>query len=177
MKSTIQRALLAVAVATLGAGAVGTAAAQSAPEAAVTPPVGQHHGRFHHHFGGAPFLGTFLHALHQLNSSPTPLSANQQNVLKTALQGARQAHSSKTAPDLTVIGNPGDSGSYTAAIGTAVSNAQARITEDATLASQIYTELTLTQAQQNELKTILADEQAKQVARRAQWAAKHAGNS
>jgi LTXXQ motif family protein len=50
MKSTIQRALLAVAVATLGAGAVGTAAAQ-APAAGSGPDSGQSqdwHGGHHH---------------------------------------------------------------------------------------------------------------------------------
>ena len=70
MKSTIQGVLFAVAIATLGAGAVGTACAQSAPAAGTAPPQPTHfHGHFRH-FGGSRFLGSLLRATRQLNLTP-----------------------------------------------------------------------------------------------------------
>jgi hypothetical protein len=116
-----------------------------------------------------------------LNSTPgTALSTTQQATLKTLLQEARQAHShSQSTPEITVIGDPSpkNSGAYSEAVTAAISAASARITEDSTLATQIYTALNLTPAQQTQLQTILTSEQAQAQARRAQWAAKHAAGT
>src|SRR5580692_11400785 len=71
MKSTIQGVLFAVAVATLGAGVVGTACAQSAPAAPASSAPQQTHHRGHFgHFGGGRFLGSLLRATRQLNLTP-----------------------------------------------------------------------------------------------------------
>jgi Spy/CpxP family protein refolding chaperone len=169
MKSTIQRALLAVAVAALGAGAVGTAAAQStssAPNAA--PP---HHGHFHRHFGGR-FVGTLLQATKQLN-----LTTQQQASIKLILQNAHQKHQPGTAPQgpsMTVLGNPADP-NFAAAVQNEQSRAQVRIQQETTLAGQIYG--VLTPPQQQQLPTVLASLQAKADAQRAQWAAKRAAGN
>ncbi|HTV77684.1 MAG TPA: hypothetical protein VMF03_05470 [Steroidobacteraceae bacterium] len=182
MKSTIQRALFAVAVAALGAGAVGTASAQtsSAPSSAPGARHGGHH-RFHR-FGGSPFLGTFLRAVNQLNKTPaTALSGAQQTTLKSLLQSARQSHAAGAGQgtELSVIGNPSpaNASAYAAAIQQAEANATSRISRDATLATQIYQALNLSTTQQSQLVTILNNMQAQQQAHRAQWAAKHPGNS
>ncbi len=170
MKSTIQRALLAVAVATLGAGAVGTASAQQAPSSApsATP---QHHGHFHRHFGGR-FVGTLLRATQQLN-----LTVQQQASIKTILHSAHQGYQQGAAPQgpsMTVLGNPADP-NFAAAVQNEQSKAQVRIQKETVLAGQIYGVLTPTQQQQ--LPTVLASLQAKADAQRAQWAAKHAAGN
>src|ERR1700728_4162409 len=83
MKSTIRGVLFTVAVATLGAGAVGTACAQSAPAApASSAPQQAHHRGHFRHFGGSPFLGTLLRATRQL-SGQFVLTSAQQAQIKT----------------------------------------------------------------------------------------------
>lgn len=169
MKSTIQRTLLAVAVAALGAGAVGTASAQSSAPIA-TPQQGPHRGHFHH-FGGR-FVGTLLRATTQLG-----LTAQQQQSIRDILQSARQGHQRGAVPQgpgMTVLGNPGDP-NFAAAVQNEQSKAQVRIQEETALAGQIYGVLTPTQQQQ--LPTVLASLQAKADAQRAAWAAKHAAGN
>jgi hypothetical protein len=170
MKSTIQRVLFAVAVATLGAGAVGTASAQTSSAPSATPQQGQHHGHFHH-FGGR-FVGTLLRATKQLN-----LSAQQQASIKSILQSAHQGHQPGAAPQgpsMTVLGNPADP-NFAAAVQNAQSRAQVRLQQETTLAGQIYA--VLNQQQQQQLPAVLASMQAKADAQRAQWAAKHAAGN
>jgi hypothetical protein len=174
MKSTIQRVLFAVAVATLGAGTVGTASAQtnsSAPGAAPAHPM--HRGHFRG-FGGSPFLGTLLRATKQL-SGPYVLTSAQQAQIKNLLQAARPAHQPATqAPGLgiTVTGDPGN-GSYPTAVQNAITAATNRINKESTLAAEIYSHV-LTNAQQGQLEAVLGSMQAKEQARRAAWAAKRA---
>jgi hypothetical protein len=170
MKSTIQRALFTVAVAALGAGAVGTASAQATTSAPGALPQQGHHGHFHH-FGG-PFVGTLLRATKQLN-----LTATQQASIKSILHSAHQGHQPGAAPQcpgLTVLGNPADP-NFAAAVQNAQSKAQARIQQETVLAGQIYA--VLSQQQQQQLPTVLASLQAQDAARRAQWAAKHAAGN
>jgi hypothetical protein len=171
MKSTIQRALFAVAVAALGAGAVGTAAAQSSAPGPASTAHG-HHG--HHRFGGSPFLATLLRATRQLTGA-NALTSAQQSQIKTILQGARAAHRPGTSGqgfDLTVIGNPGNS-NYATTVNAAAAAASNRIQNDSALAAEIYNHV-LNANQQGQLQTILTSMQAQAQARRAQWAAQHA---
>jgi hypothetical protein len=176
MKSTIQRVLFAVAVATLGAGTVGTAFAQnnsSAPGAAPTHHM--HHGHFRG-FGGSPFLGSLLRATKQL-SGQYALTGSQQLQIKALLQGARPAHQPGVQSQglgITVIGNPGNS-SYPTAVQNAITAATNRINKESTLAAEIYNHV-LTTAQQGQLQTVLASIQTQEQARRAQWAAKRASS-
>jgi len=178
MKSTIQRVLFAVAVATLGAGAVGTESAQSSSSAPGTsPPHHLRHGHFRH-FGGSPFVGTLLQATRQLGKAPgtqsLALSTGQQETIKSILTEARPHHqpgSGPKGPGITVLGNPGDPG-YSAAVAAAEAAATARIQTQTTLATDIWNVLSTNQ--KNALPNILAAIQAKQEARRGQWAAKHA---
>jgi Spy/CpxP family protein refolding chaperone len=167
MKSTIQRVLLAVAVATLGAGAVGTASAQSTSSAPQGPPAHGPRGHFHH--GGGRFVGALLRATRQLN-----LSQEQQSTIKTILSNARHNHQRGEQPDLTVVGNPSDPG-FAAAVQGAAANASNSVQQDSTLAGEIYGVLTPTQ--QKQLHAALASIQAQQQARRAAWAAKHAASN
>jgi Spy/CpxP family protein refolding chaperone len=165
MKTTIQGVLVAIAVATLGAGAVGTACAQSAPAAPASsaPQQTPHRGHFHR-FGGSRVLGSLLRATRQLNLTP-----DQQTSIKGILTSARHAHqpgAQSQQPAMTVLGNPGDPGVQTAAAG--------RIQQESALAGQIYAVLNSTQRQQ--LPTVLASIQAKEQARRAAWAAKRASS-
>lgn len=170
MKSTIQRLLLAVAVATLGAAAVGPACAQSSSSApGTTPPHGVHRGHFNH-FGGGRFVGSLLRATRQLN-----LTTEQQSNIKTILSNARHGqHSGSQQPVLTVIGNPSDPG-FASAVQGAAADASNRVQKESALAGQIYSVLTATQQQQ--LPGVLASIQAKQDARRAAWASKHAAGN
>lgn len=171
MKSTIQRVLFAVAVAALGAGAVGTACAQStssAPGAAT--PHGGHLGHFHHFGRGGRFAGTLLRATQQLNLSP-----EQQSTIKTILSNARHNHQpGAEQADLTVLGNPSDPG-FASAVQGAAANASNSVQKDSALAGQIYAVLNTAQKQQ--LHAVLASIQAQQQARRAAWAAKHAAGN
>jgi hypothetical protein len=177
MKSTIQGVLFAAAVATLGAGAVGTACAQSAPAApASSAPQQAHHRGHFRHFGGSPFLGTLLRATRQL-SGQYVLTSAQQTQIKTLLQGARPARQPGAAPQglgITVTGDPGNS-SYPTAVQDAIAAATNRINKESTLAAEIYSHV-LTKPQQGQLETVLASLQAKEQARRAAWAAKRSGN-
>jgi len=177
MKSTIQRVLFAVTVATLGAGAVGTACAQSASSApASSGPQQTHHRGHFRHFGGSPFLGTLLRASKQL-SGQYALTTTQQSQIKALLKGARPAHQAGTPAQglgITVTGDPGN-GSYPTAVQNAITAATSRINKESTLAAEIYNHV-LTTAQQGQLETVLASIQAKEQARRAAWAAKHASS-
>ena len=168
MKSTIQGVLVAVAMATLGAGAVGTACAQSAPAAPASsgPQQFQHGGHFRR-FGGSQFVGSLLRATRQLNLLP-----QQQASIKAILASARPGHQPAAQtqhPGLTVLGNPGDPG-YASAVQGAQSSAANRIQKEVALAGQIYAVLTPQQVAQ--LPAVLASIQAKEQARRAAWAAK-----
>jgi Spy/CpxP family protein refolding chaperone len=167
MKSTIQRVMLAVTVATLGAVAVGTACAQTS-SAPATPTPGTHHGHFHH-FGRGRFVGSLLRATRQLN-----LSADQQSTIKGLLSNARHGHAGASSSALTVLGNPSDPG-FASAVQGAAADASNQIQKESALAGEIYGVLTPTQ--QKQLPSVLASIQAQQQARRAAWAAKHtAGN-
>jgi hypothetical protein len=170
MKSTIQRLLFAVAVASLGAGAVGTACAQTTSSAPVTTsPNGGHHGHFRH-FRGGRFVGTLLRATKQLNLSP-----DQQSTIKTILSSARHQHQPGSGhPDLTVLGNPSDPG-FASAVQGAAADATNSVQKDSVLAGEIYAVLNTTQKQQ--LHSVLASIQAQEQARRAAWAAKHAAGN
>ena len=176
MKSTIQRALFAVAVATLGAGAVGTASAQTNSSAPNTStPHHMHRGHFRD-FGGAPFVGTLLRATRQLGTlqPQLALTPTQQDSIKTILTSARPTHQPGTQPQgpgITVLGNPGSQG-YASAVQAAEAAAQSRIQKQSLLAQQIYS--VLSKAQQDQLPTVLASIQAKEQARRAQWASRRA---
>ena len=178
MKSTIQRVLLAVAVATLGAGAVGMASAQSPSSAPGTsPPHRMHRGQFRH-FGGSPFVSSLLRATRQLGKTPQTqqlaLSSTQQADIKQILAAARPHHQPGTEPQrpgITVLGDPGSQG-YAAAVQAAEAAATARIQEQTALAQQIWG--VLSPGQQGAVPAILASIQAKEQARRAQWAARHA---
>jgi Spy/CpxP family protein refolding chaperone len=172
MKSTIQRVLFAVAVATLGAGAVGSASAQTSSSA---PPVTPAHHAHHGHFrgvGGGRFVGTLLRATRQLN-----LTADQQtsikNILKTARSNFRPG-TQGTQPALTVLGNPAHP-DFAGAVQNAQAAASGRIQRESALAGQIYGQLTT--AQQQQLPAVLASIQAQQQARRAQWAARRASGN
>jgi hypothetical protein len=171
MKSTIQRVLFAAAVVTLGAGALGTASAQTtttpaaAPSSApgANPQQGRHHG--FHHFGGSPFVGTLLRATQQLN-----LTVTQQASIKAILKSAHETGGEHQGPELTVVGDPAHP-DFAAAVQSAATGASARVQKESTLAGQIYG--VLTSQQQKQLPTVLAAMQAKQAARRAAWAAQH----
>ncbi len=172
MKSTIQGLLVAVAVATLAAGTVGTACAQTTSSSApgTAPPQHMHHGHFRG-FGGSQVLGSLLRATRQLNLTP-----DQQTSIKGILASARQAHqpgAQSQQPAMTVLGNPGDPG-FASAVQGAQTAAAGRIQKESALAGQIYAVLNSTQRQQ--LPSVLASIQAKQQARRAAWAAKHASS-
>ena len=169
MKSTIQRVVFAVAVATLGAGALVTASAQTTSSAPVTAsPGGHHHGHFHR-FGRGRFVGSLLRATQQLN-----LTADQQSSIKTILKNARHGNQAGTQHPLTVMGNPSDPG-FASAVQGAASDASNRVQKESVLAGQIYGVLTPTQ--QSQLPTVLASIQAKEQARRAAWASKHAAGN
>jgi Spy/CpxP family protein refolding chaperone len=172
MKSTIQRVLFAVAVATLGAGAVGTAAAQSnssAPNS--TAPHHGHHGHFRG-LGGGRFVGTLLRATRQLNLTPEQQTTIK-NIVKTARSNFRPG-ARGSQPGITVLGNPAHP-DFAAAVQSAETAASSRIQKESALAGQIYAQLTT--AQQQQLPAVLASIQAQQQARRAQWAAKHASGN
>ena len=166
MKSTIQRVLVAVAVATVGAGAVALASAQTAATPPSSAPGARHH-HGHHHFGGGRFVGTLLRATKQLN-----LTADQQSTIKSLMKGAHthQRGAQVQGVDETVAGNPSDPG-FATAVQAAQTNAANRVQRESALAGQIYG--VLTTAQKNQLPTVLASLKAQDLARRAAWAAKH----
>ncbi len=170
MKSTVQRLLLAVAVATLGTAALGTACAQTSSSApGTTPPHGVHRGHFRH-FGRGRFVGSLLRATQQLN-----LTTEQQSNIKTILGNARQGQQSGShQPALSVMGNPSDPG-FASAVQGAAADASNKVQKESALAGQIYSVLTATQQQR--LPAVLASMQARQDARRAAWASKHAAGN
>jgi hypothetical protein len=174
MNSTIQRVLFAVAVAALGAGAVGTACAQTNSSApSTTPPHHMHRGHFRG-FGGAPFVGMLLRATKQLGVSQPQLALTQtqQDSIKSIIASARHGHRPGTqAAGITVLGDPGNQG-YAAAVQAAETAAQSRIQQQSLLEQDIYG--VLSKAQKDQLPIVLASIQAKEQARRAQWASRHA---
>jgi hypothetical protein len=176
MKSTIQRAVFAVAVAALGAGALATASAQTTSSAPnTTPPHHMHRGHFRG-FGGDPFVRTLLRATKQLGvQQPTlALTQGQQDTIKGILASARKTHQPGTQPQgpgITVLGNPGNP-NYATAVDAAAAAAKNRIVNESQLATNIYD--VLLKPQKDALVTVLASMQAQQQARRAQWASKHA---
>src|ERR1700722_13978322 len=104
MKSTIQRVLFAVALATLGAGAVGTASAQTTSSAPGAAP--QHHFRGHHHHFRGPLVGPLLKATKHLG-----LTAQQQSVIQDYLKAAHQPHQAGAqaqGPGITGLADPGN---------------------------------------------------------------------
>jgi Spy/CpxP family protein refolding chaperone len=168
MKSTIQAVLFAVALGTLGAGAVGTACAQSAPAAGSAPQQQMHFREHFRRFGGWRFVGSLLRATRQLNLTP-----DQQTSIKGIMASTRHTHQAGTQaqqPGMTVLGNPGDPG-FAAAVQSAQAAAAGRIQKESALAGQIYA--VLNSAQRQELPVVLATIQAKEQARRVSWAAKH----
>jgi Spy/CpxP family protein refolding chaperone len=166
MKSTIQGILAAVAVGTLGIGAVGMACAQSAPAAPTTTGPQHFHHRGHFgRFGGSRFVGSLLRATRQLNLTP-----GQQQSIKTIMATARTTQHHAQQTPTTVLGNPGDQG-FPAAVQGAANDAVTRVHNESLLASQIYGVLTPQQIQL--LPGVLASIQAKEQARRAAWATKH----
>jgi hypothetical protein len=176
MKSTIQRVLFAVTVAALGAGAMGTAAAQSTAAAGTAPPHHGHHGHFGR-FNGSRFVGSLLRATRQLGQAPgtqsLALSGDQQTYIKGLLRSSRSGHHPGTqqGPDITVVGNPTSSG-FAAAVQSAQLAATARIQQDSTLAQSIWGDLS--PGQQAAIPALLASIRAQEQAHHAQWAAKHA---
>jgi hypothetical protein len=175
MKLTFQRAVFAVAVAALGAGAVAMAAAPTSSSAPTTTPSHHLHRGHFRGFRGTPFVGTLLRATRQLGvmQPQLALTQTQQDSIKTILAGERrhQPGDQPQGPDITVLGDPGSQG-YAAAVQDAEAAAQARIQKQSLLAEQIYG--VLSTAQKDQLPTVLASIQAKEQTRRAQWASRHA---
>ncbi|MEJ0006145.1 MAG: hypothetical protein WDM77_07085 [Steroidobacteraceae bacterium] len=177
MKSTIQRVLFAVSVAALGAGAVGTASAQTSSAPGTSPPHHMHHGQFRR-FGGARLVTPLLRATRQLGKAPgtqsLALTAEQQTYIKGLLTSGHSGHragAQPQGPGLTVLGDPGNAGYGTAVQGIEAA-ATARIQKESALAQSIWNDLST--GQRAALPGILASIQAQEQARRAQWAGKHA---
>ena len=180
MTSTIQRALFAVVVAALGAGAVGTACAQSSSSAPGTAlPHHLHHGHFGRFGGrGARLVTPLLRATRQLGKAPgtqnLALTAAQQSYIKGLLTSGHSGHQPGTeprGPGITVLGDPGNAG-YGSAVQGLESAAAARIQKESTLAQSIWNDLS--GDQRAAIPGILASIQAQERARRAQWANRHA---
>jgi hypothetical protein len=178
MKSTIQRVLFAVTVTALGAGAMGTACAQTSAAAAAPGTAPPHHGHRGHfgRFGGSRFVGSLLRATKQLGKAPgtqsLALSTDQQTYIKGLLKSARgdRHPGTRQGPDITVIGNPTSNG-FAAAVQNAQAAATARVQKDSALAQSIWADLS--PGQQAAIPGLLASIRAQEQARRAQWAAKH----
>ena len=164
MKSLNSRyVVLAAALVGLGFGSI--VSAQNASSSSS----GSHYGHWHH-ARGAMFVGTLLRAARQLN-----LTSDQKQTIRTLVAQARsQLRSSGGAPDITVIGNPGDP-NFATAVQSLQSRASTRIGEESELASNIYN--VLTPAQKQQLPTVLASIEAKAAARRAAWQAQHSSNT
>ena len=182
MKSTIQRVLFAVAVATLGAATVGTAAAQTSAASSAPGTSLPHHGHYGHfrRFGGSSLVAPLLRATRQLGKAPgtqsLALSADQQTFIKGVLSSARTGHHPGTQPQgpgITVLGDPGNAG-YATAVQAIATAATARIQNESALAEQIWNDLS--GPQRAALPGILASIQAQEQAHRAQWAGKHTSN-
>ena len=165
-----------VAAALIGCGCSALVAAQDVtasgtPSTSANPPSAPAPGRHWHHARGSLLLGTLLRATRQLN-----LSAAQKQQIKTLLSDARgQSKAAATAPDLTVLGNPSNSG-YGAAVAALQTQASNRIENESTLASEIYNKV-LSSTQQQQLPGVLAEMQAKLQQHRAAWLQGRSGGS
>ncbi len=156
-------AVLAAALVGLGFGSIVSAQGTSSSSSS------SHSGHWHH-ARGALFVGTLLRATRQLN-----LTTDQKQSIRTLLSQARsQLRSGGGAPDMTVIGNPGDA-NFATAVQSLQSRASSRIEQQSELASNIYNVLTPQQKQQ--LPTVLASIQAKLAQRRAAWQARHSAST
>jgi Spy/CpxP family protein refolding chaperone len=120
---------------------------------------------------GGMFVRTLLRATRQLN-----LSSEQKQEIKGLISQARsQARSSTTtAPDITVLGNPGDP-NFATAVQSMQSGASARVQQESELASSIYA--LLTTEQKTQLPTVLASLKAQAAQRRAAWQARHSSGT
>ncbi len=170
MKVLISRyALVGAALAGLALGSIAAAQNSSSSSSASTSGAPAFRGGHRHFARGGMFVGTLLRATRQLN-----LTAEQKQTIKGLIQQARsQSRSSATGgPDMTVIGNPGNSG-FATAVQSMESRASTRIQQESELASSIYSQLT--PQQQSQLVTVLQSLQAKAAQRRAAWQARHSG--
>jgi Spy/CpxP family protein refolding chaperone len=172
MKSNTTCAVLLAALAGVG-GATVAAAADTSTAATATPSTTTttNTGRHWHHGRGGMLVGTLLRASRQLN-----LSASQQTSIKSILASARAAQksSSQSAPDITVLGNPGHP-DYASAVQSAKTLASARLERQSALAMQIYD--VLSSEQKAQLPTVLAGMKAKAAQRRAAWLQSHAAGT
>ena len=149
--------------------AVDSSGSSSSSSAAASAPGHRWHGARR-----ALLVGTLLRATHQLGTSSPQLALNsqQQQQIKSLLMQARSARQSAAAqaPDLTVLGNPGDP-NYASAVQGLKSRSDQRLDEQSTLAQSIYN--VLTPDQQKALPGVLSNMKAKAEARRAAWRAQH----
>ncbi|HTV51378.1 MAG TPA: Spy/CpxP family protein refolding chaperone [Steroidobacteraceae bacterium] len=164
-------AILAAAALACGAGGIALAqssVASSSSSTTTSAPAGHRHWRGARH---SMLVGTLLRAARQLN-----LTDAQKSDIKSLLTQARSSQSSTQGrrPDITVLGNPGDSG-FAGAIATIKSEQEARLDRESALATSIYQ--VLTPEQQKALPGVLAQMQSKFQARRAAWEQRHASSS
>jgi Spy/CpxP family protein refolding chaperone len=165
MKLNTKFGLLAVALASIGTGAVVAAAAETDAATSAAAPA-PHAGHWHHR--GSMMVGALVHATKQLD-----LTAAQQQSIKTILSAARaqhQANAQASPLDLTVLANPGDP-NYATAVQSAKTLAANRIQLQSDLQTQIYN--VLTPEQKTKLPQVLADMKAKFQQRRAAWHSHH----
>lgn len=155
--------LLAALVGVTGAAAAAQADTASTATTPATTPL-RHWG----HARGGMLLGTLLRATRQLN-----LTDAQKSSIKGILASARSAQSA-SAPDITVLGNPGNP-DYASAVQSAKSLASTRIDRESAIATQIYD--VLTPAQKTQLPTVLASMKARAAQRRAAWQQMHSAGS
>jgi len=169
MKLNSRYAVLAAALAGVGFGTV--AAAQNEPSTAnpaTTAGAPAATGRHWHRAHGSMLLGTMLRATRQLNLTP-----QQKQSIRTLLTQARNENKSNAAaaPDVTVLGNPGDAG-YATAVQNMQTRAASRIQLESALAANIYKNV-LTDAQRQALPGVLADMKTQMQQRRANWLQQH----
>jgi Spy/CpxP family protein refolding chaperone len=163
--SSSRYAVLAAALVALGFGSIVAAQGTSSSSSSSS----SHHAHWRH-ARGAMFVGTLLRATRQLN-----LTTDQKQTIRSLMSQARsQFRSNGGAPDMTVVGNPGDA-NFASAVQSLQSRASSRIELESELASNIYNVLTPEQKQQ--LPTVLASMKAKAAARRAAWQAQHSGGT
>jgi Spy/CpxP family protein refolding chaperone len=167
MKLNARCGVLLLAVATLGAGAAGSAlaaqpAATGSSAAPAVPTARAHQGRFFHGGPGSFMLGSLLRATRQLN-----LTADQQSQIKSILSSARSQGPGQggAGMDITVLGNPADP-NYATALQTAKAAAANRLQLESEVQGQVYN--VLTTEQKTQLPTVLAGMKAQMAARRAQ---------
>jgi periplasmic protein CpxP/Spy len=162
-------AVMALAAVASGIGLAAVSPGPAVPNATSDTAVPANTAGVHmrHHRGGL-LVGVTLHAIRQLN-----LTADQQAQIKSLLSAARSRNqSSRTPPDIAVLGNPGDP-NYAAALQTAKNMAAARWQQQIELQGQIYN--VLTSEQKGQLPQVLATMKAKAQSRRASWLQKHSG--